>query len=75
MNIDEPTIKKIAGILNMLDQVDMDDIADLQPLYHPLEINQPLRDDIANNDIDRDAIQAGSPLVERGLFLVPKVIE
>ncbi|PIE42511.1 MAG: hypothetical protein CSA47_00325 [Gammaproteobacteria bacterium] len=59
----------------MLDQVDMDDIADLPPLYHPLEIDQPLRDDIADSNIDRDAIQAGAPLVESGLFLVPKVIE
>lgn len=79
LNIDEKdkdlTTKKIVGILDMLDEIDMNDIADLEPLYHPLGIEQPLRDDVPNDNIPRDEIQQHSPLVERGLFLVPKVIE
>ncbi len=71
----EVTIDKLVRVLEMLDKVDMDDIADLEPLYHPLEISQALRDDIADKRIDREALQAGAPLVEKGLFLVPKVIE
>ncbi len=71
----ELTVKKIVGVLDMLDKVDMDEIADLEPLYHPLEIHQALRADEPNADIPRKALQAGAPLVERGLFLVPKVIE
>ncbi len=47
------TVKKIVGVLDMLDKVDMDEIADLEPLYHPLEISQPLRADQANPEIDR----------------------
>ncbi len=69
------TLKKIASVLDNMDKVDMAEIADLEPLYHPLEINQPMRNDIPNPDIPRDSIQAQSPLVENGLFLVPKVIE
>ncbi len=69
------TLKKIASVLDNMDKVDMAEIADLEPLYHPLEINQPMRNDISNPDIPRDSIQAQSPLVENGLFLVPKVIE
>ncbi len=71
----ELTIKKIVGILDMLDKIDANDLADIEPLYHPLEISQPMRDDIPNGDIPRDAIQAQSPQVESGLFLVPQVIE
>lgn len=71
----ELTAKKINSVLAMLDKINMDDIAGLEPLYHPLEISQALRDDIANPDIDREALQKGAPLVENGLFLVPKVIE
>ncbi len=71
----ELTVKKIVGVLDMLDKIDMDEIADLEPLYHPLEIHQALRADEPNADIPREALQAGAPLVERGLFLVPKVIE
>lgn len=71
----ELTLKKIIGVLDMLDEVNMDDIADLEPLYHPLEIHQALRADNADADIDRDSIQAQAPQVADGLFLVPKVIE
>ncbi|PID67015.1 MAG: Asp-tRNA(Asn)/Glu-tRNA(Gln) amidotransferase GatCAB subunit C [Gammaproteobacteria bacterium] len=69
------TIEKIVGVLDMLDKVKMADIEDLEPLYHPLEIQQAMREDIADGDIPRDAIQAQSPQVAEGLFLVPKVIE
>jgi aspartyl-tRNA(Asn)/glutamyl-tRNA(Gln) amidotransferase subunit C len=34
-----------------------------------------LRDDVASAQIDREANQRSAPAVERGLFLVPKVIE
>ncbi len=40
------TLKKIASVLDNMDKVDMAEIADLEPLYHPLEINQPMRNDI-----------------------------
>lgn len=71
----QTTAEKITAVLAVLDKVDMNDIADLEPLYHPLEINQPTRDDGVNADIARDSIQAQSPHVAEGLFLVPKVIE
>ncbi len=69
------TVKKIVGVLDMLDEVNDYDIRDLEPLYHPLEIHQALRPDIADANIDRDTVQAQSPQVADGLFLVPKVIE
>lgn len=68
-------VKKMQGVLDMLDKVDMQDIEDLAPLYHPLEIAQPFRDDAANPAIDRELLQQNAPAVEKGLFLVPKVIE
>ncbi len=69
------TIAKITGVLDALDKVNMADIADLEPLYHPLEIHQVMRSDNENPAIDREALQANAPQTERGLFLVPKVIE
>lgn len=69
------TVKKIVGVLDMLDQVNPDDIADLAPLYHPLEIHQALRPDTADAHSIREVAQAQSPQVQNGLFLVPKVIE
>lgn len=68
-------ISKMQGILDMLDKIDMQEIEDLAPLYHPLEIAQPFRDDEASSQIDRELLQKNAPAVENGLFLVPKVID
>ena len=40
-----------------------------------LPLYQRLRDDIASEPNQREASQVSAPAVERGLFLVPKVIE
>lgn len=71
----ELSLKKMVGVLDMLDRINMADIADLPPLYHPLEISQAMREDTANADIDREHLQSGAPQTQNGLFLVPKVIE
>lgn len=67
--------EKIYSILSLLDQVSKHDIADLEPLYHPLEISQPWREDHPCDKIERDELQQQAPSVEQGLYLVPKVIE
>ena len=55
------------------------DTAGVVPLAHPLDVVQEvplrLRDDIASEPSERDANQQNAPAVERGLFLVPRVIE
>ena len=52
---------------------------DLQPLTHPVaaiqDIALRLREDVASEANQREANQRSAPAVERGLFLVPKVIE
>ncbi len=47
----------------------------LTPMAHPLDQSQVLRDDVVTEDNQRAQLQQGAPAVERGLFLVPKVIE
>ncbi len=55
------------------------DTTGLQPLPHPIATIQDmalrLRDDVASEPNQREANQQSAPAVERGLFLVPKVIE
>ena len=79
LNVDQPdqeiTVKKIVGILDMLDKINAKDIAEVEPLYHPSEIQQAMRDDIADSHILRDYYQENAPKTENGLFIVPKVIE
>lgn len=55
------------------------DTTGVAPLAHPTaavaEVALRLRDDVVSEPNQREANQRSAPAVERGLFLVPKVIE
>lgn len=55
------------------------DTTNIEPLSHPVaaiqDITLRLRDDQATETNQREDNQRSAPAVERGLFLVPKVIE
>jgi aspartyl-tRNA(Asn)/glutamyl-tRNA(Gln) amidotransferase subunit C len=55
------------------------DTTGVEPLSHPVaavrEVALRLREDAATEPDTREANQRSAPAVERGLFLVPKVIE
>ncbi|MDP3136195.1 MAG: Asp-tRNA(Asn)/Glu-tRNA(Gln) amidotransferase subunit GatC [Burkholderiaceae bacterium] len=55
------------------------DTTGVEPLPHPVAVIQDialrLRDDVVSEPDQREANQRSAPAVERGLFLVPKVIE
>jgi aspartyl-tRNA(Asn)/glutamyl-tRNA(Gln) amidotransferase subunit C len=55
------------------------DTTGVEPLTHPVaavqEVALRLREDVASEPNQREANQQSAPAVERGLFLVPKVIE
>lgn len=48
---------------------------DVEPMAHPAHAIQRLRDDEVSETDQRDQLQSCAPLVDKGLFLVPKVIE
>jgi len=45
------------------------------PMAHPLDRAQRVRDDRVTETDRHDLYQRNAPLVERDLYLVPKVIE
>ena len=55
------------------------DTTGVEPLAHPAALIQEvalrLRDDVVSEPNQREANQQSAPAVDRGLFLVPKVIE
>jgi aspartyl-tRNA(Asn)/glutamyl-tRNA(Gln) amidotransferase subunit C len=55
------------------------DTTGLEPMSHPVAAIQDivlrLREDVVSEPNQREANQQSAPAVERGLFLVPKVIE
>jgi len=75
----EHTLSQLNGFFALVAQMDAVNTDGVEPLAHPAavlgDVALRLRDDIASEPNQREASQASAPAVERGLFLVPKVIE
>ena len=67
--------EELAGILHLVEQMGELDTSDILPMAHPLDMPQRLRPDVVSEENHRDEYQAVAPLVEEGLYLVPRVIE
>lgn len=66
---------KLSSIVAMIDELQAVDTTGIVPMAHPLERPQRLRPDSVT-EVDRHELyQRNAPLVERDLYLVPKVIE
>ncbi|MEA3413098.1 MAG: Asp-tRNA(Asn)/Glu-tRNA(Gln) amidotransferase subunit GatC [Pseudomonadota bacterium] len=79
LSVDEEDIpgyaRGLSDILDFVRQMNDADTPGVAPMAHPLPMSQPLRTDVVTEENQRDAFQAISPRVERGHFLVPRVIE
>jgi aspartyl-tRNA(Asn)/glutamyl-tRNA(Gln) amidotransferase subunit C len=67
--------QNLSNILRLVDQLSAVDTTGVEPMAHPLEMMQRLRDDVVTETNHREKYQAVAPEVESGLYLVPKVIE
>lgn len=66
---------QLSGILAMVDQLQSAETGDVEPMAHPLDMAQRLRDDTVTETDMRDTFQAEAPAVQDGLYRVPRVIE
>ena len=75
----ERTLSQLNELFALVEQMDAVNTEGVEPLAHPAAVLGAvalrLREDIASEINQRDASQISAPAVERGLFLVPKVIE
>lgn len=75
----ELALAQLNGFFNIVEKMRAVDTQGIEPLPHPVatiqEVALRLREDIASEPNAREANQKNAPAVERGLFLVPKVIE
>jgi aspartyl-tRNA(Asn)/glutamyl-tRNA(Gln) amidotransferase subunit C len=75
----ERMLTQINGFFDIVEKMRAVDTSGIEPLSHPLatiqDIALRLRDDVVSEPNNREANQKNAPAVERGLFLVPKVIE
>lgn len=67
--------QQLSKILGFIEQMNQVDTSHVQPLAHPLDISQRLREDKITEPDLRNKYQKIAPQVEAGLYLVPKVIE
>ena len=66
---------ELNGILAMVEKMQAVDTKGIEPMAHPQDARQRLRDDRVAERDERSLFQSVAPAVEDGLYLVPKVIE
>ena len=70
---------QINGFFAIVEKMRAVDTSGVEPLAHPVaairDVQLRLREDVAGEGNERDANMQSAPAAERGLFLVPKVIE
>ncbi len=75
----ERTLSRLNGFFALVAQMEAVNTDGVEPLAHPAavlgDVALRLREDVASEPDQRDISQRSAPAVERGLFLVPKVIE
>jgi aspartyl-tRNA(Asn)/glutamyl-tRNA(Gln) amidotransferase subunit C len=75
----ERMLAQINGFFAIVEKMRAVDTSGVAPLTHPVgavqDVALRLRADVASEPNRREANQQSAPAVERGLFLVPKVIE
>ena len=72
-------LSQLNAFFSIVQQMSAVDTHHVEPLYTPLsavaEMQLRLRDDVVTEGNERELNQRSAPIVEDGLFLVPKVIE
>ena len=67
--------EKLTKIIDFVDQLQSIDTDEIQPMAHPLNQSQRFRADKVFEENNRDKIQKNTKSTERGMYIVPKVIE
>ena len=75
----ERMLAQLNDFFGIVEKMQAVDTSGIEPLSHPVaairDVSLRLADDVASEPNTREANQKSAPAVERGLFLVPKVIE
>ena len=79
LSIQEENIEQysqdLSTIFGLVEQMNAASVDDIEPMAHPQDAMQRLRDDVVTEVNQRDKLLANAPLKEDGLFLVPKVLD
>lgn len=71
----EAARSQLSGIFDLIAEMQAVDTRGIAPMSHAQDLAQRLRDDTVTEADQRQLFQSVAPQVERGLYLVPQVIE
>jgi len=67
--------KNLDNILKLISEIDAAPTDNMDPMAHPLEFSQPLREDKSANNINRERNQNDSSKTKDGYYIVPKILD
>ena len=65
----------LVNIIAMIDRMQAVPTDGIEPMAHPLDATQRLREDVVTENVNPAEFQANAPAVEQGYYLVPRVVE
>tara|TARA_B100000902_G_scaffold330144_1_gene326963 strand:- start:1480 stop:1761 length:282 start_codon:yes stop_codon:yes gene_type:complete len=79
LSIDDNDIEELSqnldNILKLISEIDAAPTNDMDPMAHPLDFSQPLREDVSVDDINREENQNDSSKTKDGYYIVPKILD
>ena len=70
----EKLTHELNTILNYMDQLNLVDTANVEPLAHPIELSNVFREDVLRPGVSREEALKNAPARTGEFFKVPKVI-
>ncbi len=70
----EKLTHELNTILNYMDQLNLVDTANVEPLAHPIELSNVFREDVLRPGVSREEALKNAPARTAEFFKVPKVI-
>jgi aspartyl-tRNA(Asn)/glutamyl-tRNA(Gln) amidotransferase subunit C len=71
----DAALEQLGRIFGMIEEMQAVDVSGVEPMAHAQDVMLRLREDTVTEADQHELFQSVAPRVERGLYLVPKVIE
>ena len=71
----EEAKKDMSRMLDYIDRLNELDTSGVEPMSHIFPVNNVFREDVVENEDDREHMQANAPQKKDGTYMVPKTIE
>ena len=68
-------LARLTSIFGLIEEMQAVDTSGIAPMSHAQDVTQRLREDVVTESNQQELFQSIAPHVEKGLYLVPQVIE